>query len=213
MKAAGSGRVGLLACPAREARLRRVGRPGGLPYKALLLVALCPAWAQAPRPVALNNPGAPQPKAFKIAPQTFRELEKRFDFQLARLVPDPDDPVEVLGTTRGVYVEGCGVIFTAEVSLVTTPELNPFRREISKELAERVHKRRVERLPALKTAMNEMLHNMAMTFIQVPPDQYVVLAVRLLYGSWESTAGMPAQIMLRASRAGVQTGDIVMEEQ
>ena len=51
------------------------------------------------------------------------------------------------------------------------------------------------------------------SFIQIPNDQHVVLAVRLLYGSWENTVGMPAQIMLRATRAGVQTKDIVEEIQ
>src|SRR5690349_16170414 len=131
--------------------------------------------------------------------------------RLKTLVPDADDPVELLGNTRGVYVPGCGIVFTAEVSLVTTPELNPFRREIPKELADRVHKRRVERLPLLEKAMDEMLHAMAMTFVQVPNDQKVVLAVRLLYGSWESTGGMPSQIMLRSTRAGVQTGQITKE--
>ena len=61
--------------------------------------------------------------------------------------------------------------------------------------------------------MDDMLHSMARTFIQIPNDEQVVLAVRLLYGSWENTVGMPAQIMLRATRAGVQTRDIIKEKQ
>jgi hypothetical protein len=59
--------------------------------------------------------------------------------------------------------------------------------------------------------MDEMLHNMAMTYMTVPPDQQMVVAVRLYYASWEKTDGMPAQIMMRATRAGVQTGDITVE--
>ena len=180
---------------------------------AVLLLSLSPAWPQSTKQVALSKAAVPQVKQYKIAPQTFRDLEKRFDSRLEGLVPDPDDPVELLGNARGVYVEGCGIVFTAEVSLVKILELNPFRREIPKELADRVHGRRVQRLPLLKKAMDEMLHAMAMTFVQIPNDQQIVLAVRLLYGSWESTAGMPAQIMMRATRAGVQTGDITTEEQ
>jgi hypothetical protein len=52
-----------------------------------------------------------------------------------------------------------------------------------------------------------------MTLIQIPSDQQIVLAVRLLYGSWESTAGMPAQIMVSATRAGVQINDIKWDVQ
>jgi len=180
---------------------------------ALLLAALTPAWSQATAQVALNKGTAPQAAQLKIAPQTFRDLEKRFDSRMENLVPDPDDPAELLGNTRGVYVEDCGVVFTAEVSLVRILELNPFRREIPKELAERIHNRRVERLPLLEKAMDEMLHAMAMTFVQIPGNQRVVLAVRLLYSSWESTAGMPSQIMMTATRAGVQTRDIKVEIQ
>jgi hypothetical protein len=179
----------------------------------MLLLSLGAAWAQPAKQVALTKSSVSVVKDFKIAPQTFRELEQRFDMRLRTLVPDADDPVELLGNTRGVYVPGCGIVFTVEVSLVTTPELNPFRREIPKELADRVHKRRVERFPLLEKAMDEMLHAMAMTFMTVPGDQKVVLAVRLLYGSWESTAGMPAQIMLRSTRAGVQLGEITKEVQ
>jgi hypothetical protein len=184
-------------------------------FGAAFLLGLCSLWAQPSQTankVALNKPAAPSIQ-FRIAPQTFRDLEKRFDRQLATLVPDANNPVDVLGTTRGVYVEGCGVVFTAEVSLVTTPELMPFRLEIPKELAERVHKNRVERLPLLRKAMDEMLDAMARTFVTMPGDQKVVLAVRLLYGSWESTVGMPAQVMMSATRAGVQAGEIKWDVQ
>jgi len=183
---------------------------------ALLVAALAPLWAQAPatRQAAMKTPAAENRRvAFRIAPQTFRDLERRFDSRLATLSPDPNEPSDLLGTTRGIYVDGCGVVFTAEVSLVRSPELSPFLHEIPKEVAERVHKRRLERMPLLETAMDEMLHAMARTFITIPPDQKLVLAVRLQYATWESTAGMPAQVMLTATRAGVQAGEIVKEVQ
>ena len=181
------------------APLRRVGRPGGLPYKALLFAMVgMGAWGQAPKTVALNKAATVPARAYKIAPQTFRDLEKRFDARLETLVPDVNAPVEVLGFTRGLYVEDCGVVFTAEVSLVRAPGISPFQQEIPKQIADRIHALRVERLPVLKTAMREMLDNMARTFMQVPPGQKVVLAVRLLYASWENTAGMPSQVMMSA---------------
>jgi hypothetical protein len=180
---------------------------------AILLLVLAPAWPQPAKPVALSNPAVPKFKQYKIAPQTFRDLERRFDIQLEGMVRDPNEPVDVLGPTRGLYIENFGVVFTAEVSLVKTPELTPFLKEIPKAMADRIHQRRIERLPLLETAMQDMLHAIARTFMQVPNDEQVVLAVRLLYGSWENTVGMPAQIMLRATRAGVQTGEIIEEKQ
>ena len=180
---------------------------------AILLLALAPAWTQTTKTVALSNPSVPKARQFKIAPQTFRDLERRFDAQLEGLVQDPNAPVDVLGPTRGIYIDNFGVVFTAEVSLVKTPELTPFLKEISKSMADRIHQQRVDRLPLLETAMQDMLHSMARTFLQIPNDQQVVLAVRLLYGSWENTAGMPAQIMLRATRAGVQVGEITEDKQ
>ena len=186
----------------------------GLTRGAVFLLAVFPVWAQTAQParqVALTKPSIAQVRQLKIAPQTFRDLEKRFDARLEALVPDPNEPTDLLGETRGIYIEGCGVVFTAAVSLVKAPELSPFLREVPKERAEHIHKLRVDRMPLLKKAMDEMLHNMAMTYMTVPPDQQMVVAVRLYYASWESTAGMPAQIMMRATRAGVQNGDITVE--
>jgi hypothetical protein len=180
---------------------------------AVLLVSS--AWAQLPKQVSFNSTGSTAPvKTLRIAPQTFRDLERRFDGMLVGMVPDPNDPVEIVGNTRGLHLEGYGVVFTAEISLVTTPGLSPFQPTIPKELAERVHNRRVERLPALKKMMQDMLHLMAMTFApQIPPDQHLVLAIRLWYASWENSDGMPAQVVASATRADAQAGNIQMDVQ
>ena len=183
-------------------------------HVVLLVAALAPVWGQiakpagAPEAAATLNPV----KALRIAPQAFVVLEKSFDTKLATLA-GVDEPVDVLGLTRGIYLDGYGVFFSADVSLVVTPERNPFRREISKELAARVRQRRVERLPLLKTAMKEMVRKIATTFTQIPASQQVVIAVRLYYGSWEDSAGMPAQIIAKADRTSAVAGEIKMEEQ
>jgi hypothetical protein len=177
---------------------------------AMALLAVCLASAQTTQPVAMSK----GTRAYKIAPQTFRDLERRFDSRLEGLVPDLNEPVDLLGETRGIYVEGYGIVYTAIVSLVKAPELTPFLREIGKDRADRVHKLRVERLPLLKAAMKEMMHNMAMTFaIQVPPDQKLMLEVRLKYATWENTAGMPAHVVMTATRGGVQLDEIQEEIQ
>ena len=186
---------------------------------ALLVLAVAAAWAQiAPPPVrAASNaalpPGVTNPvKAMKIAPQTFTDLEKRFDNQLAA-TGGRSDPIDLLGTTRGLYLDGYGAVFTTELSLIITPNTNPFRLQITKEEAARVHQRKLARLPVLRQAMAEMMHNSAAALIQIPDSQQIVLAVRLLYLPYEDTTGLPAQVLMSATRRGVMSGDIKTEEQ
>ena len=125
---------------------------------------------------------------------------------------DVNEPLDLLGDTRGVQLDDYGVVFTSEVSLVITPTITPFRQKITPEVAARVHKLRVERLPLLKAAMLEMMRNSAVALTQLPASQQIVLVVRLYYGPWEDTTGMPAQVMMRASRAAAAAGKIETEE-
>ena len=180
----------------------------------LLLLALTPAMAQITK-TAATRPGGPTVasiKALKIAPGTFTTIEKHFDQQLSNLF-DLNDPLDLLGFTRGVYLDGYGVVFTTELSLVITPRPNPFMQTISKEMADKVRRRKVERLPFLKAIMKEMMRSAAMTFIQIPNDQQVVVAVRFLYEPWEDRNGMPSQILMRADRKSAIAGEIQVEEQ
>jgi hypothetical protein len=186
---------------------------------AALLALAVAAWGQiAPRPIrAASNPAAPPimpnpAKAMKIAPQTFTLLEKRFDNELAT-IGGPNDPIDLLGTTRGLYLDGYGAVFTTEVSLIVTPQPNPFRQQITKEEAARVHERKVARLPVLKRAMAEMMRNSAMTLIQIPDSQRIVLALRLLYLPYEDTTDLPAQVLMSATRRDVLNGSIKTEDQ
>jgi hypothetical protein len=185
---------------------------------ALFLPAAAPLCAQISKPVraastATVNPTLPNPaKAMKIAPQTFKDLERRFDTGLAG-IGGPNDPIDILGATRGLYLDGYGAVFTTEVSLIITPQVNPFRQQITKEEATRVHQRKVARLPLLKQAMADMMKSSAMTLIQIPDGQQIVLAVRLLYLPWEDTTGLPAQVLMSASRREVLNGQIETEEQ
>lgn len=192
---------------------------------ALFALAFAPAWAQIARPSATQpaepseatRAGAPSPRiaqAFhgRIAPQTFTEMEKRFDSRLAA-TGGGSDPLDLLGGTRGLYLDNYGAIFTTEVSLIVTPTTNPFRQTISKELAAQVHQRKVAHLPLLRQAMQEMVKNAAMTLGQVPDNQQIVVAVRLLYLPWEDTTGLPAQILMKADRKSAMAGNIQTEEQ
>jgi hypothetical protein len=174
---------------------------------AALILMIAPAWAQAPLKVA--PVGVPEkPNSMR---QAFTDLEKRMDNKVASA--DSKDPIDLLGLTRGLYLQGYGVVFTTEVSLIVTPTPNPFRQQITKEEAARVHQRKLEHLPLLKKAMREMWMDAASSFTSVPDTEQVVLALRLLYQSWEDTKGLPAEIVMKGPRKAALTGNIQTEEQ
>jgi hypothetical protein len=181
----------------------------------LLLLALTPVWAQIAKPAALSSPSvAPKPVP-RLSASLLGELEKTFDSRVASLAgpkADPNEFVELMGDTRGLQLLDYGLVFTADVSLVKTPSINPFQKEIPQPVQERVHQRRVERLPLLKSAMKEMLRGMATAGAQLPATQQMVLSVRLYYGTWEDTKGMPAEVVMRATRANAAAGVVETEE-
>ena len=99
------------------------------PGFALLLLSLTPAWCQVAKPAALTGSSLPAPKAARIPAQAIGELEKAFNNRLVTMA-DVNEPVDLLGDTRGVQLEDYGVVFTTEVSLVVTPSIMPCRQKI-----------------------------------------------------------------------------------
>jgi len=190
-------------------------------FAAILpFVFLAPAWGQVEKPVASAAPGAvTRIEKPRIARQTIAELEKQFDGQLSR-IGGAADPVDLLGLTRGTYLNDYGAVFTAEVSLIVTPSTSPFRPVITDELKAQVHQRKLDHLPLLEKAMREMVHNTAMTFggagermnLLTPGTQFV-LAVRILYLPWENTAGLPGQVIMKADLKGALENKIQEEIQ
>ena len=185
----------------------------------LLMFTLAAAVAQPPRPAAVTNAVAAAPTQRPgIARQTFEEMEKSFDSQLA--TTGGAHPISILGRTRGVYLDEYGVVFTTEVELIATPTINPFRKDISPELKTEVHRQKLENLPLLRKAMREMVKTTAMTFGAagfkmniLKPTSQVVLAVRISYLPYENTTGLPGQIIMKTDLNGAKTDDIKTEEQ
>jgi hypothetical protein len=190
---------------------------------ALLLLAAAPLFAQvAARPTATAAnmpPGSAAvttslPKTGSRIPlSAFVNIERTFDAKVSAMASDNLGPVDLLGATRGVYLDGFGVVFTTEMGLIQTPTINPFNTTITEAQKDRVHAAKIKRLPALKNAIVETLRVIAANLTQVPEDQQVVLAVRLDYSSWEKTAGLPGLITARADRRSAQTGNILVQEQ
>jgi hypothetical protein len=183
---------------------------------ALVLCAVPAAWTQTAKPAAFTgqhpaSAGVAAARAARIPAPAITALEQAFNNRLLSL-GEINEPLDLLRDTMGTQLEDYGVVFTAEVSLVRTPGITPFRQKISPELAAHIHQQRVQRMPAFKLAMVEMVRNMAERLTQVPQKQQLVLVVKLYYGSWEDTTGMPSQVTIKTDRASALAGKIETEE-
>jgi hypothetical protein len=125
-------------------------------------------------------------------------LERNFDSRVQRL--NIDDPFDLLGPTRAVYLERYGVVFSTEVNLVTGPAITPFRPQLSAADKERLRQKKLSRLPQLRQAMRDMMVSSATALRTLPESEQVVVGITLFYHPWEMTAGLPAQIVMQAPR-------------
>lgn len=151
----------------------------------------------------------PSPRLPRAALTVF---ESHFDRMLAG-IGTLNEPIDPLGSTRGAYIEGFGVVVSTELALMVAPAISPFRQTITPDMVAHVYKRKTERLPLLLTRMRDMMKVLATTLTQIPEDQQIVLIVRLDYLSWENTAKLPAQVMMRADRKSVLAGEFKEESQ
>ena len=157
----------------------------------------------------------------RISRTELKALELNFDRRISQA--SADDPLDLLGNTRGVYLEKTGVIFSTEVGLVVSPAPTPFQPTQSAEVRERLRQRKLSRLPMLRKMMRDMMVTSAIALRSMPPEEQVVVGVSLFYRPWEDVTGLPAQIFMQASRrtlTEIETGKIkpdaaasAMEEQ
>jgi hypothetical protein len=151
----------------------------------LLLVAAA-AWAAEAQSPRVSRPA-------------IEAMEQSFDKRI--LIYSGTAPYDLLGTTRGIYLDGCGAIFTAELNLLVTTNISPFHLTIPREDVVKVHEQKLKRLPLLKQTMQQAMLDMAASLDSVPENESIVLAVSLFYfHKWEDTTGLPAQIIMRAQR-------------
>lgn len=126
-------------------------------------------------------------------------VEKTVNSQLTGMFPD--EPWLLLGMTRGVYVEGVGVIFSAEVNLATGPSPSPFNPTISPQVIAAHRDKKMSRMPKLRETMYAVVKSLSGAFPNLPGDEQVVFAVTLLRYPWEPAGGAPTQIVMHAPRA------------
>jgi hypothetical protein len=125
-------------------------------------------------------------------------MERSVDNQLKKI--NTENPFGVLGLTRGVYLEGYGAVFTAEVDLVTAPGISPFHPEFTKEDKARLRTAKLQRVATLRQVMREILLATAQSLDRVPVEEQIAIAVFLYHRTWEDQTGVPEQILMQAKR-------------
>jgi hypothetical protein len=171
-----------------------------------ILLALAPLAAQVARPASANAhvSAARETAPPRVSLVELAKISRGFDRDLH--VFASTDPIDVLGTTRGIYLEGFGAVFTTELSPILTPGISPFRPNITDEEKAAVRRRKLARFPAVEKLMSAMLASTAKELTAVPEDQQIVLAVKFLYLPYEDTTGLPGQMVVKASRRAIASG-------
>ena len=116
----------------------------------------------------------------------------------------PDGRIDVIGATRGVYLDGYGAVFSTEVNLWEKAVVTPFHPKWGKEELVVARKRKMDRLPILRTSMRNAMFSAATTIDTLPANELVVISTNIAYFSWEDSAGMPTQIIMKAPKHSLQ---------
>jgi len=153
--------------------------------------------------VAFVPTGAAPAGTANEAPRVTRsmliDMEKSLDNRVTRL--SQDNPFVLLGPTRGIYLDGYGAVFTAEINLVSAPAaLMMFRPQLTKEDVEQHRQKKLARIPQLKQAMQQAMVDSAASLDTVPAQEQIVVVAMLSKYPWEDTTGIPFQIMMQATK-------------
>jgi len=102
----------------------------------------------------------------------------------------------LVGATRGVYLDGYGAVFSAEITLAAVPA--SMFTTVTQQQMDQVKATKLKRLPELKNAMKQQLVAMA-SALDIPPDEQVAIALLLVRYPGEEKV-IPVQIVVQASK-------------
>jgi len=126
-----------------------------------------------------------------------RSAEKLFE---ARLRPIwPDTPGALIGGVRGVYLDGYGAVFTAEMNTVSE-NTSLIISALTPAAKENIHRTKVQRMPQLKSSLEQSLTDVGLTLDTIPMDEQIVLQVVLDRYEWEAPGGYPAELLFQTTR-------------
>jgi len=125
------------------------------------------------------------------------KVEKSLDATLLRFTPDNSHTL--LGLTRGVYLEGMGAVFTAEV-IVVNAGVNIMMPLPTKDGIAQIRKKKLERIPILKKVLKDALVSAALMLDSIPADEQVTIAVIVPRFQFEDATGLPVQVTVQATK-------------
>ena len=134
----------------------------------------------------------------KVTRADVANMEKAVNDRIQRTFPD--DPWVLLGFTRGFYVNGVGVVFSADINLASGPAVNPATPNPRKELLVAQHEKKQKRLPVLRETMYTIVRYLSTAATSLPEDEQVVFCVSLMRSPWEIGNDIPAQIVMHVQR-------------
>jgi hypothetical protein len=157
-----------------------------------LILALAGALA-----AAAAGPAAATTEA-RVSRAKIAAIEKFINNQFVAMYPE--EPYFLIGLARGVYIEGYGAVFSAEINLATGASISPFKQTITREEIQRHKEKKEARMPPLRASLSGIVTTMNGYLETLPPNEEYVLAVTLLRYPWEEAA-VPHQIVMRVQRA------------
>ncbi len=112
------------------------------------------------------------------------------------------DPVRMdqIGVTRSGYLDGFGAVFALEVMLVPVQGLSPFRPSVTEKEKRDLNLRKRQRLEDLEVLARQILVEEGGRLTAVPLEEKIALIVSLFHYGWEDWTGLPAQLVMQATR-------------
>jgi hypothetical protein len=154
--------------------------------------------AQATPAAAASATVEPRPAAPRLSRAALQVVERAVDRRLETTMDE--DPFAILGATRGVYLDGYGVVFSTEIELSPAATPNPFSRPYGKGEIQLLREKKKYRIDQVKASMKALLVSAATTLDGVRTDERLAIAVTIPYFSWERSEGLPRQIIMAAPR-------------
>ena len=126
-----------------------------------------------------------------------RSAEQSLDERLSRIWQDT--PMSLVSRTRGVYLDGYGVVFTADMNPVSDG-ISLMNTRLQPQQKAQVLQKKIARIPELKKALKEAMMDTAPTLDAVPLDDQLVLEVIIRRFDWEDGGGYPSELLLQSTR-------------
>ena len=110
-------------------------------------------------------------------------------------------PMAVLGTPRGAYIEGYGVVFNVQVNIAPVGAISPFRRSYSDEEIRQINVRKRQRIETLEQRTRELLVELSGLIPGLPANEKLAIAVSLFHFAWEDLTRLPKQMVMAAAKS------------